>query len=1059
MIRKLHPLRFGIRGKVAILVVIAAGVSAYLVARLLSRSAVELLRQHELVDLGDEARLRGWEIADGVGGVREDTVAILLNEPFQARLMAGASPEELSPLVEELCRRYWRRYLRVDVVPLGAGSPGNPSMVLKKEAEIDPADLWLPPVEESKNGRRGSRLFVSEIQRVRVTYPPAGEGAVSRTVWTPVIWTAALIEGPEDTEKPPRLVRIAMSLEEVQSPRHLFALLSEENRFLVRPDEYDESEENNDEIFFAIATNPVVVDRLRHQIEDSYAETGEQPQVQSLELFEYQPLKSTFYFQEGLPRDQLGAAINADDREKLDLFMENLRNQTNSFGRLGGLSSGVAEVRILAPEKGELQSLRDRFVEALKDRYGNSFDGITWRKPVVCDEVHAWTIRLGVGSVEHKSNYMLIYAVMDDELASSIRQEMEALRKLALLVALFAGGIAFVISMFFIRPLQRMTQTAQRVSEAEPERFVAHLRRLVDHLPVERKDEVGDIARASERLFEEILNSHAELENRVRERTASLARTNIELEEANEQLKSLSREKDTFVAKVSHDLRQPLNAIFLQVEALKLSELDDLQTRDVQKIHDHALRELNLVNDILEYQKIIMGAEELKPETIEVAALMDQLADSHDKVATGKGIEFHKVCGENTGTLEADPKRLRQILDNLIGNAVKFTVKGGVTIEAHRRTVSGADWIEFNIADTGRGMSEEEQQKAFVPFVSNKKGNEGGTGLGLSISQELCHQMGGKIGFVSELGKGTRFTVLLPCRTAAKPEAPAAGLEPQPPEPGRISEPAASVPDAGRSSENRSPVPIGGKILVVDDDPSVREVVKRLLEREGCTVATAESGEEGLRLAREFEPDAITLDVVMPEKDGWKVLSELKSDPRTEAIPVIMVSIMADESRGLAMGVADCLEKPVDVGRFTRAIRRAVGHSEQRSILVVDDEVDSRQALCRLLASEGWRPVEAGDGREAIAFLARRRPAAILLDLLMPGMDGFEFIEELVKRAEFDSIPILVVTGKRPSGEEAAFLERRVDEIIEKGEKTGEQILSRVRELIKTRVAGRGEDG
>ncbi|MCB1079944.1 MAG: HAMP domain-containing protein, partial [Verrucomicrobiae bacterium] len=296
------------------------------------------------------------------------------------------------------------------------------------------------------------------------------------------------------------------------------------------------------------------------------------------------------------------------------------------------------------------------------------------------------------------------------------------LRQFSFVIAFLAGMIAFMISLFFVRPLQRMTQTAQRVSEADPERLPAQLRRLVDHLPVQRGDEVGDIARASKRLFEEVLESQQKLEHRVEERTAKLAEANRELEHANEQLTSLSREKDAFVAKVSHDLRQPLNAIFLQVEALKLTRLDDQQTRDVKRIEDHALRELNLVNDILEYQKIIMGAETLRRDSIEIGPLLKELEETHGLVARTKGLEFHASNENGVESIEADRRRVRQILDNLLGNACKFTYSGSVTIAVQ---AIGDGQVAFIVTDTGRGMEPEEQARAFVPFVSNKKGNEG----------------------------------------------------------------------------------------------------------------------------------------------------------------------------------------------------------------------------------------------------------------------------------------------------------------------------------------------
>ena len=322
-------------------------------------------------------------------------------------------------------------------------------------------------------------------------------------------------------------------------------------------------------------------------------------------------------------------------------FLENLSIQSEINGRIGGLQGGVGEIRLMAQTKEKIEALRDGATKTIAESLRSTeFDQIDWRDMVECDLIHAWSVVFFVGEAEEQRHYILHYCVMDDELASSIQHEMSELRKIAILVAAGFGIIGFLIAVWFIRPLKKMTWTAQRITESHPERLYENLGNLVRDLDTRRRDEVGDISRASKRLFEELITFHEQLEQRVQDRTRELRKANIELEQANDQLMSLSHEKDAFVAKVSHDLRQPLNAIFLQVEALKLSELDDIQKDDVQKIHDHARRELNLVNDILEYQKIIMGAETLNKNEIDIPDLINDLAEAHRPTAEGKGIEF-----------------------------------------------------------------------------------------------------------------------------------------------------------------------------------------------------------------------------------------------------------------------------------------------------------------------------------------------------------------------------------------------------------------------------------
>jgi signal transduction histidine kinase/DNA-binding response OmpR family regulator len=1021
-------LRFGIRGKIALLVVVAAALAAYLVARMLARSSEELLRGHELVDLGDEAQLRGWEIADQVAGLRDDALALGYSTEFQTALMSGAREGELRSLAERVCRRYWGRYLRIEMLP-HRGAEGLARVVEEKAVLAEPGAAWLP-APGGPGADKGQRtLSLSEIRRVGIERPGIGEAR-----WEPVIWACVALPGTDvaGAEAGP-VLRILMSLDSAASPRHLFALLNSKGEVLVRPEEYPGADGPiNDALFQGIAKSPEVSAAM--DAERSVSVTG-QPQVQGIKLYEYQPLLAKYWFLEGLPGEALRHAMAAENEEELSLFFDGLRAGTAQEGRLGGVGGASRELRLLAPDRARLDRLRVSLEQGLAREYGADLAKISWRKPVVCDEAHAWTIRVDAGTAAESASYLIIYAVLDDELASSIEQEMAELRQYAFGVAVLAGVIAFMISLFFVRPLQRMTQTAQRVAEAEPERLPAQLRRLVDHLPVGRSDEVGDIARASKRLFEEVLESQEKLEARVRERTAKLAQANLDLEEANRQLHGLSREKDAFVAKVSHDLRQPLNAIFLQVEALKLSKLDERQTKDVQRIHDHAARELNLVNDILEYQKIIMGAETLSRDEIDLARLLEEVVEAHSPAAAAKGLAFQTVSDPGIGFLEADRRRVRQILDNLTGNACKFTTAGSVTVEFHGRTLGGQDWVEFTIADTGRGMTAEEQAKAFVPFVSNKKGNEGGTGLGLSICRELCQQMGGSIGFVSEPGRGTRFTVMLPRRATG----------------GRYG----TTESVGQAE--REPAPLSepqllsrALILVIDDDDAVRDLMRRTLEAEGCDVICASGAAEGLDLARSRRPSAITLDIVMPDGDGWEVLSALKADPVTEGIPVIMVSVMADRSDAVALGVEDCLVKPVDLDRLSRVVRRIASRGSGRRLLVVDDDAASRGALCRLLTGQGWETREASGGNEALDWIEREIPAAIVLDLLMPEMDGYDFLLELAREPRWREIPVLVLTGARPTADEADFLKRRVEKVIEKSDTSARQIIDRLRARLRT---------
>ncbi|MEM6916902.1 MAG: ATP-binding protein, partial [Verrucomicrobiota bacterium] len=731
----------------------------------------------------------------------------------------------------------------------------------------------------------------SPIQRIKVTRKDL-PGREELTRYEPVIWAVAPLDqrGAQNDGRP-IYVRILMTLYDEPSPRHLLTLENAQGLQLVRHDEKDPMERGNDAVFLSLSESAELKEALVEREEQRNApdRSEEIPKVDRLVRMEHVKLASPYYFQEGTPGEALRGAILARGEDEMQEILERLQIEIEEIGRVGGLAAGVKEVRLLARSPDAIAELRKIVEAALNIETGDVKDRIDWRDLVECDEIHSWAVKLIVGPGESQREYLIHYAVLDDELASSIEYEMRAVQNVAFLVAGGFGVIGFLIAMVFIRPLKLMTRTAQRITETQSEKLLSQVAGMARRLDIKRRDEVGDIARASKRLFEELISSQEQLEHRVNERTRELRRANTEMEKANEKLMSLSHEKDAFVAKISHDLRQPLNAIFLQVEALKLSDLDEGQKKDVERIHAHAARELNLVNDILEYQKIIMGAETLSKDEVDIEKLFQDIDEAHRPGLEAKGVGFKVRRGEEAVSLIADDRRVRQVLGNLVGNACKFTQEGQVTVEARGREIHHEPWIEFTVTDTGRGMSPEEQAKAFVPFVSNKKDNAGGSGLGLSICKELVGQMGGRIGFVSELGKGTHFSVFLPIEPSSEHYDPKKQT-PSPATNGVVQSAEAIV------------LPRDATILVIDDDFAVRELLQRILEAEGYRVITAEDGNQGLALASQHLPDAITLDVVMPGgKDGWDVLQHLKSDPRTQSIPVIMVSVMAEQENGLAL--------------------------------------------------------------------------------------------------------------------------------------------------------------
>jgi signal transduction histidine kinase/CheY-like chemotaxis protein len=505
-----------------------------------------------------------------------------------------------------------------------------------------------------------------------------------------------------------------------------------------------------------------------------------------------------------------------------------------------------------------------------------------------------------------------------------------------------------------------------------------------------------------------------------------------EIQDKSRQLAEASKHKSQFLASMSHELRTPLNAIIGVTEMLR--EDAEALKQDVEPL-DRVLGAgrhlLALINDILDLSKVEAGRMELRLESFTLALLIEDVAKTIEPMATKNGNRIVIDCPSDLGTIHADQIRFRQALLNLASNANKFTEKGTVTIAAR----TGGDSITIAVTDTGIGMTEEQMGRLFQEFSqadASTTRKYGGTGLGLAISRHFCRMMGGDITVESKPGEGSTFTIRLPRIVQIEQ---------------KRTEPVHPI-----AEEAEEPL-----ILVVDDDPTVRELVARHLERAGFAVVAARGGQEGLRLVRELRPAAVTLDIMMPDLDGWTVLAAIKGDPALASIPVVLMSIIEEKNRGYALGAADYLIKPVDRTKLVETLTSICGSTAGRALLVDDDDV-VRRSVRQTLEPIGWKVSEAKNGLRAIEAISAARPDVIILDLMMPEMDGFEFMDELRGRPDWQDIPVVIITAKDLTDQDRDRLNGGVERIIQKSDRD-EMLRQLSREISKcvrrrsTRVA------
>ena len=534
-----------------------------------------------------------------------------------------------------------------------------------------------------------------------------------------------------------------------------------------------------------------------------------------------------------------------------------------------------------------------------------------------------------------------------------------------------------------------------------------------------------------------IFTNITELKNKENELRKTISALDEEKEKANEANKT----KSQFLANMSHELRTPLNAIIGLTEMLKEDAEDDNlddYLEPLDRVFNAGKHLLALINDVLDLSKIEAGRIELFNETFQLKSIIDEIVKTSQPLAEKNKNELIVNFQNSLNLVTADQTRVKQIVLNLISNACKFTENGKITLNISKKKKKSGDLISIAVKDTGIGMTKNQMDKLFNSFVqadSSTTRKYGGTGLGLTISKQLAMMMGGDVIVDSEINKGTIFTAtFLADYLGASQDIKNKALKQN------------SLIENVVSIENQN----AKTILIIDDDPTVSELIKRQLLRDSYNVVIANNGKEGIELARKIKPNLITLDILMPEMDGWSVLRTLKADPEVSKIPVVMASILDEKNKGFSLGAADFVSKPIEKERLISSIQTLIGKSENLKICIIEDDDNLRFTIKEILEKQGNIIIDASNGKEALSKLNKENtlPDIILLDLMMPVMNGFEFLNQ-IKNTKIKSIPILVLTGADLDDKDKLFLNNETEKVIQKTDETLLSITEEINNVMK----------